>query len=102
MNATNPALRVTEQQDHEHRATITELRDHMNRNIVGQSAFVERLLIGLVADGHLLLEGAPGLAKTKAVKIWRPKSACCCDAWCCASTSATIWPRHMATTGSPF
>jgi MoxR-like ATPase len=69
MNATNPALRVTEQQDHEHRATITELRDHMNRNIVGQSVFVERLLIGLVADGHLLLEGAPGLAKTKAVKI---------------------------------
>jgi len=50
------------------RQAIVGLRDHMNRHIVGQQAFVERLLIGLVADGHLLLEGAPGLAKTKAVR----------------------------------
>jgi len=50
------------------RQAIVGLRDHMNRHIVGQQAFVERLLIGLIADGHLLLEGAPGLAKTKAVR----------------------------------
>ncbi|WP_394691844.1 AAA family ATPase [Hoeflea sp.] len=39
----------------------------MNAHIVGQKSFVDRLIVGLIADGHLLLEGAPGLAKTKAV-----------------------------------
>ena len=38
------------------------------RQILGQSELVERLLIALLADGHLLVEGAPGLAKTKALK----------------------------------
>ena len=36
--------------------------------IVGQEHLVERLIIALLADGHLLVEGAPGLAKTKAIK----------------------------------
>ncbi len=45
-------------------ALLTEIR----KVIVGQSALVERLVIGLLADGHLLLEGVPGLAKTLAVK----------------------------------
>lgn len=45
-----------------------ELRDYMNSRIIGQSILVDRLLIALLADGHLLVEGAPGLAKTKAVK----------------------------------
>jgi len=40
----------------------------MNRVIVGQSALLERLVIGLLADGHVLLEGVPGLAKTLAVR----------------------------------
>jgi MoxR-like ATPase len=44
------------------------LRRHVERQILGQSELVERLLIALLADGHLLVEGAPGLAKTKAVK----------------------------------
>ena len=57
----------TTQVDHS-RTMIEALRNHMNANIVGQSEFIERLLIGLIAKGHLLLEGAPGLAKTKAVK----------------------------------
>ncbi|MEJ8475065.1 MoxR family ATPase [Roseibium sp. H3510] len=39
----------------------------MNQRIVGQERFVDRLLLGLFGDGHILLEGAPGLAKTKAV-----------------------------------
>ena len=38
------------------------------RVIVGQHAMLERLLIGLLADGHVLLEGVPGLAKTLAVR----------------------------------
>lgn len=40
----------------------------MDRNIVGQKHLVESLLIGLLADGHILLEGVPGLAKTMAIK----------------------------------
>ncbi len=44
------------------------LRDDLSRTIVGQAALVERLLIALLADGHLLVEGAPGLAKTTAIR----------------------------------
>ena len=40
----------------------------MNQTIVGQKHLVESLLIGLLADGHILLEGVPGLAKTLAIK----------------------------------
>lgn len=47
---------------------FTELRAYMNDRIVGQSAFIDRLLVTLLCDGHLLVEGAPGLAKTKAIK----------------------------------
>ena len=45
------------------------LREHMNCAIIGQPQFVERLLLAVLADGHLLVEGAPGLAKTKAIKV---------------------------------
>lgn len=44
------------------------IREQLASVIVGQSALLERLLIGLLAGGHVLLEGAPGLAKTTAVK----------------------------------
>lgn len=47
---------------------LLKLRDWLNRKIVGQTELTERLLIALLADGHLLVEGAPGLAKTKAIK----------------------------------
>jgi len=40
----------------------------MNQSIIGQEKLVERILIGLLANGNLLLEGLPGLAKTRAVK----------------------------------
>ncbi len=40
----------------------------MNKSIIGQKMMVERLLIGLLANGHILLEGVPGLAKTLAIK----------------------------------
>ena len=45
-----------------------QLRDALRTRIIGQEALVDRLLIALLADGHLLVEGAPGLAKTTAVK----------------------------------
>ena len=47
---------------------FTRLREDLSRTIVGQAALVERLLIALLADGHLLVEGAPGLAKTTAIR----------------------------------
>ncbi len=50
------------------RAAFTSLRQALGRRIIGQEALLERLLIALLADGHLLVEGAPGLAKTSAIK----------------------------------
>ncbi len=47
---------------------FTALLTHMNQHIIGQSHLTERMLIALLADGHLLVEGPPGLAKTKAIK----------------------------------
>ena len=47
---------------------VTNLVTGMNRVIVGQRHLVDSLLIGLLSDGHILLEGVPGLAKTLAIK----------------------------------
>ncbi len=49
-------------------AAFIALRDALAGEIVGQSVLVERLLVALLADGHLLVEGAPGLAKTTAIR----------------------------------
>lgn len=49
-------------------ADIRGLEDWLSGQIVGQSHLVNRLIIALLADGHLLVEGAPGLAKTRAIK----------------------------------
>ncbi|MBQ0020335.1 MAG: AAA family ATPase [Bacteroidales bacterium] len=50
-----------------HSAFVTNLVTGMNQVIVGQKHLVESLLIGLLSDGHVLLEGVPGLAKTLAI-----------------------------------
>ena len=47
---------------------LAEVTQELGKVIVGQHAMLERLLIGLLADGHVLLEGVPGLAKTLAVR----------------------------------
>jgi len=49
-------------------AALYRLRDEIGRVIVGQRYLVDRLLIGLLANGHVLLEGVPGLAKTLSIK----------------------------------
>ena len=49
-------------------AAFEQLRQELERCIIGQPTLVEHLLIALLADGHLLVEGAPGLAKTTAIK----------------------------------
>ncbi len=51
-----------------HHATVHSLQDWLNSRIIGQERLVRRLLMALLCDGHLLVEGAPGLAKTRAVK----------------------------------
>ena len=48
---------------------IQRLKVHIGKQIIGQEKLVNRLLIALLADGHLLVEGAPGLAKTRAIKV---------------------------------
>ena len=48
--------------------TFTQLQHNLQASILGQPQLVERLLIALLSDGHLLVEGLPGLAKTRAVK----------------------------------
>jgi MoxR-like ATPase len=47
---------------------IRQLQERISADVVGQETMVERLVIGLLADGHLLVEGLPGLAKTRAIK----------------------------------
>jgi len=46
---------------------FSALKQHLSQQIIGQPAFVENLLIALLANGHLIVEGPPGLAKTRAV-----------------------------------
>jgi MoxR-like ATPase len=48
--------------------SINDLKERMSRSIIGQQQVVERLLMGLLANGNLLVEGLPGLAKTRAIK----------------------------------
>ncbi len=50
------------------RDQILVLREYMNSLILGQQRLVSRMLVSLLADGHILVEGPPGLAKTRAVK----------------------------------
>lgn len=47
---------------------VQTLRNWLSQQIIGQQHLIDRLLIALLADGHLLVEGAPGLAKTKAIR----------------------------------
>lgn len=48
---------------------FTELAQALEERIIGQRQLIERLLVALLADGHLLVEGAPGLAKTRAIRL---------------------------------
>ena len=52
-----------------HQNEIRQLQTYVSQQIIGQETLINRLLIALLADGHLLVEGAPGLAKTRAIKV---------------------------------
>ena len=53
--------------DTANRAALEQLTEEVSKVVIGQTLLIERLLIALLADGHVLLEGAPGLAKTQLV-----------------------------------
>jgi MoxR-like ATPase len=63
-----PELRATRADVSENSTWISPLREEMGRVIVGQKHLLDRLLIALLTNGHVLLEGVPGLAKTLAFK----------------------------------
>ena len=67
MNATVDIRELNEKIERQS-AFVTNLQTGMSQVIIGQKHLVESLLIGLLSDGHILLEGLPGLAKTLAIK----------------------------------
>lgn len=69
MNESNTAIDTTQlsEQIQQQAAWVPAVRQEMSKVIVGQQVLVDRLLIGLLVNGHILLEGVPGLAKTLTV-----------------------------------
>jgi MoxR-like ATPase len=63
-----PEIRELEQRIEQSALWVAPLQREMGRVVVGQRALVDRLLIGLLTNGHILVEGVPGLAKTLALK----------------------------------
>ena len=61
-------IEVIQQKIQQESGFVDRLLAEVGRVIVGQKTMVERLLIGLLADGHVLMEGVPGLAKTLLIK----------------------------------
>ena len=55
--------------DNTNQNALMKLKNFINQQIIGQDVLVERMLIALLADGHILVEGAPGLAKTRAINV---------------------------------
>ncbi len=68
MEPTTTSLQNIAPPGNEPREAFQQAKERMETEIIGQQVLVERLLVALLADGHLLVEGAPGLAKTRAVK----------------------------------
>jgi len=64
----NRDIEIIQEKIQEESAFLPRLLEEMGRVVVGQGTMVERLLIGLLADGHVLMEGVPGLAKTLTVR----------------------------------
>lgn len=61
-------IRLLNEKIHHATGFVTRINDELNKVIVGQQTMIERLMIGLLSNGHVLLEGVPGLAKTLAIK----------------------------------
>jgi len=61
-------IELLNQKIHQASAFVDDIRNEASKVIVGQTYMIDRLLIGLLANGHVLLEGLPGLAKTLSIK----------------------------------
>ena len=86
------------------RDRILQLRDGLSHGLIGADKLVERLLIGLLTGGHLLIEGAPGLAKTRAVKRLSDgldgsfaRVQCTPDLMPADLTGTTVWRQDAGT-----
>ncbi|AWN40969.1 AAA family ATPase [Methylobacterium durans] len=86
------------------RARILALRDGLEHGLIGCTGLVERLLIGLLTGGHILVEGAPGLAKTRAVKRLSDgldgsfaRIQCTPDLMPADLTGTTVWRQDSGT-----
>jgi MoxR-like ATPase len=64
----SPTLEETNERVRQASAWVARLRETVGQVVVGQQALIDRLLVGLLANGHVLLEGVPGLAKTLSVR----------------------------------
>ncbi|MEN8167362.1 MAG: MoxR family ATPase [Pseudomonadota bacterium] len=67
--ATQPSALLDREEHASVSRPIDRLKSYVKQQIIGQEILIDRLLIALLADGHLLVEGAPGLAKTRAIKV---------------------------------
>ena len=68
IDSSNVSVREINMQVRQEAIFLQDLLSEINKVMVGQEALVERVLIGILADGHILLEGVPGLAKTLLIK----------------------------------
>ena len=78
MSTLGPSVNVEaiRRQVEQQSAFVQRLRDQMSRVIVGQQYLLDRLLVAILANGHVLIEGVPGLAKTTAVKTLASAISC--------------------------
>ena len=68
MGQTSEDIRLLNEKINHAAGFVTRINDELGKVIVGQQGMIERLLIGLLSNGHILLEGVPGLAKTLSIK----------------------------------
>ena len=66
-DSTNPEIQSLNEQSKQYAEQIMQIVDEVQKVIVGQEQVIKKLVIAMMADGHVLLEGVPGLAKTKMV-----------------------------------
>ena len=66
-DSTNPEIQSLNEQSKQYAELIMQIVDEVQKVIVGQEQIIKKLVIAMMADGHVLLEGVPGLAKTKMV-----------------------------------
>ena len=67
-SSTSDTLRALNERIQQASSFVDLIDQEMQKNIVGQKDMVQKLLVALLADGHIMLEGMPGLAKTLAIK----------------------------------